>query len=35
MKKTYTAPEAQCTVLSSADVIQSSAILLQEINLHD
>lgn len=31
MKKTYTAPEAQYTLLSTADVIQSSAIIMDEI----
>ena len=32
MKKTYTAPQVQYTVLSTADVIQSSGIIaMQEI----
>lgn len=31
MKKNYVSPEVQYTLLSSADVIQSSAIIMEEI----
>ena len=33
MKKIYLAPDVQCTLLSSADVITASPIQLKEIDL--